>query len=338
MKGLSHRWPGVLSNKKAINTRGVVMKEKLSSFIKYFLIFILVCIPFQASATDYPTKPIKIICAFKAGGGSDIMACLLAKHLQDEFGNPVLVVNKPGGFGTVAAREILHSPADGYTLGLAVSATFSYMTQRPNIGFQLEDFAYLGSVGSYPYALVAKAGMPYTNLKELVEYSKTKGNMKYTSLLPIDKLVVDHIAKQEGLNWGAIPAKGGAAMVPAVLGGHVDFAASGGAHTAQVNAGKMVVLAATTKERSELFPDVPTLRELGYNSFLELFSVVYAPKDTPKPILEKLDKAIKAATSQDTYKKPLLEKYFFIPQSWDSEKTKEEIMDEYKQYSDLEKK
>lgn len=314
------------------------MKRRSISTLTILLVLSLIFIPLQASAKDYPTKPIKILCAFKAGGGSDIMARLLAKHLQDEFGQPVLVVNRPGGFGTVSAREILHAPADGYTLGLTVSASFSYMTQNPKTGFTLEDFSYLGGVGSYPYAIVAKKGMPFSTLKELVEYSKTKPGLKYTSLLPIDKLVLDHIAKKEGLNWRAVPAKGGAAMVPQVLGGHVDFAASGGAHTAQVKAGKMVVLAATTQERSQFFPEVPTLKELGYDTFLQLFAVVYAPKNTPKPIVEKLSKTIQTATSKDSYKKPLAEKYFFIPLSWGSEKTKQAVVDEYSLYGELSQK
>ena len=313
------------------------MKRRSISTLTIFLVLALIFIPLQASAKDYPTKPIKIICAFKAGGGTDIMSRLLAKHLQEELGQPVLVVNKPGGFGTVSAREILHAPADGYTLGLTVSASFSYMTQNPKTGFKVEDFSYLGGVGSYPYAIVAKTGMPYTNFKELIEYSKTNENLKYTSLLPMDKLFLDHIAKKEGVKWSAVPAKGGAAMVPMVLGGHVDFAASGGAHTSQVNAGKMVVLAATTKERSQFFPEVPTLRELGYDSFLTLFAVVYAPKNTPQPIVEKLSKVIKTATDKDTYKKPLAEKYFFIPLSWGSEKAKEEILSEFNQYGELSK-
>ena len=314
------------------------MKRQSISILTIFLAVALIFIPLQASAKDYPAKPIKILCAFKAGGGSDIMARLLAKHLQDEFGKPVLVVNKTGGFGTVSAREILHAPADGYTLGLTVSASFSYMTHNPKTGFKLEDFSYLGGVGSYPYAIVAKEGMPFSNLKELIEYSKTKQSLKYTSLLPIDKLVLDDIATKEGLNWRAVPAKGGAAMVPQVLGGHVDFAASGGAHTAQVNAGKMVVLAATTQERSQFFPEVPTLNELGYDNYLQLFAVVYAPKNTPEPIVAKLSKAIQTVTKKDSYKTPLAQKYFFIPLSWGSEKAKQAIVDEYSMYGQLSQK
>lgn len=311
------------------------MKRQSLSTLTIFLVLALMFIPLQASAADYPTKPITILCAFSAGGGTDIMSRLLAKHLQEEFGQPVLVVNKTGGFGSVAAMEVLHAPADGYTIGIAASSSFSYSTLNPKIGFKIEDFSYLGGVGSFPYAIVAKSGLPYTNFKELIEYSKTKENLTYTSLLPMDKLVLDHIAKKEGVKWSAVPAKGGAAMVPQVLGGHVDFAASGGAHTPQVNAGNMVVLAATTKERSQFFPEVPTLRELGYKNFLELFAVVFASKDTPQPVADILSEAIKKATSKETYKKPLAEEYFFIPLSLGAEKAKAEILEEHAQYKEL---
>lgn len=293
----------------------------------------LVLTPMAVMAEDFPTQPIKLIIAFKAGGGADIQNRLLGKFMQEELGQPVLVINKPGGSGGVAAMEIMNAKPDGYTIGALSSSTLTFNTARRKLQFGIDSFNHLGAIASFPYAAVTKADAPYNTIKEAVEYAKENGKtLKYASLTAADKMIMDRVAKSEGEKFIAVPVKGGAAMIPQVLGDHVDFGMSGGLHTPHVKAGKMKVLAATGTSRSVHAPDVLTLQEQGFDEALNMFTFICAPKDIPAPILDKLTKAIAKVTAMDEYKDTLQNKYFFDPLDWDPKKTVSILTEEHSQF------
>jgi tripartite-type tricarboxylate transporter receptor subunit TctC len=248
-----------------------------------------------ALGDEYPSKPIKMLVGYRAGGGADTMARLLAKPLGKILGQPVAVVNKPGGGGGVAATALKNSKSDGYTLCMTTAITYSFIPHVAKVQFTADDFQYVAAVAQFQEAFVARSDKPYKSFKELVEYAKTHPGLNYASITPLDKVFLKHVAKKEGIQWTPVPVKGGAGMVPAVLGGHVDFGFSGGIHYQHVKAGKMVVLAGLGRERLLAFPDVPTLKESGYDLVLVNCNMITAPKGVPDSIVKKLAKAISEA-------------------------------------------
>jgi tripartite-type tricarboxylate transporter receptor subunit TctC len=244
-------------------------------------------------AGAFPTKPVTLTVAFAPGGGVDQMARMLARPMAEALGQPVTVLNRPGGGGAVAATAVKNAPADGYTLAMTVATTF---TVEPNV-----DFRHLGAVGEFQEAFVAQAGRPWRDMKGLVAHAKQGNELKYGSFIRLDRMITSIIAKKEGIRIAAVPMQGGAAVMPAVLGGHVDFGFSGGLHVSHVKAGTMVVLAGLGERRLDAFPDVPTLKELGYDVSLLNYGVISAPKGIPDAVARTLEAAILKAAADPEY-------------------------------------
>jgi tripartite-type tricarboxylate transporter receptor subunit TctC len=263
-------------------------------------------------ATDFPTKPIEMQVAYAAGGLADSMARAIAKNMEETLGQPVVVVNKPGAGGALGVTALKSAKPDGYTIGVVTSITLTYTPLVEKVNYSIEDFRYLASVGRYQEAFVAASDKPYKNFKELVAYTKKNPGLTYASMHPIDQNILNAIAKKEGLDWRAIPTKGGAEVMTAVVGKHVDFGFSGGIHTSFVKAGDMVVLAATGKQRLLASPEAPTLIESGYDLFFDNDNIIFAPKGIPEDVAKKLTAAIEKAAKDPKYI-DLLQNKFFVP-------------------------
>jgi len=263
-------------------------------------------------AADFPTKPIEMQVAYAAGGLADSMARAIAKNMEETLGQPVVVVNKPGAGGALGVTALKSAKPDGYTIGVVTSITLTYTPLVEKIHYSLDDFKYLASVGRYQEALVAPPDKPYKNFKELVAYAKKNPGMTYASMHPIAENILTAVAKKEGIEWSAIPTKGGSEVMTAVVGKHVDFGFSGGIHTSFVKAGEMIVLAGLGKQRLLANPDVPTLIESGYDLFFDNDNIVFAPKGIPDDVAKKLKTAIEKAAKDPKYVE-LLQTKFFIP-------------------------
>jgi tripartite-type tricarboxylate transporter receptor subunit TctC len=184
-----------------------------------------------AFAADYPTKPIEMQVAYAAGGLADSMARAVAKNMEGTLGQPVVVVNKPGAGGALGVTALKNAKPDGYTIGVVTGITLTYTPLVEKVSYSLEDFKYLASVGRYQEAFVAPPDKPYKNFKDLVAYAKKNPGMTYASMHPIAENILTAVAKKEGIEWRAIPTKGGSEVMTAVVGKHVDFGFSGGIHT-----------------------------------------------------------------------------------------------------------
>jgi tripartite-type tricarboxylate transporter receptor subunit TctC len=250
---------------------------------------------------EYPSKPIQMMVGFRAGGMLDTQARVLAKPLGDILGQPVVVVNKPGGGGGVAPTLLKSAKPDGYTLCLTTATAYSFNTHTLKTEYSLDDFKFLAVVAVGQEAFVSTPDRPWKDFKELVEYAKAHPGMTWASLTPIDKVFLRYIGKLEGIEWNAVPVKGGAGMIPAVLGKQVDFGFSGGIHYTYVKAGKMIVLAGMGKKRLLAFPDIPTLKELGYDAVLEQFITISAPRGISDSIVKKLSQALSDAVKDANY-------------------------------------
>jgi tripartite-type tricarboxylate transporter receptor subunit TctC len=265
---------------------------------RYALVALLVAIcAGRAWAADYPTKPINLYIGSTPAGSTDVLGRVLAKSLQDVLGQPVVVQNRVGAGGGVMATRLLSSPPDGYSLGMAISQAYSGnpVVMPAATKYTVGDFTHLASVSKGQCALVTSTEKPYRTLGDVVEAAKRGAEPVYASQSPLTRIVADYIAKVAGVKFKVITVQGGGEMMQAILGGHADFGFSGGPHVDFVAAGKMRVLASAEENRLATSPDVPTLRELGYDITSCSLFVVSAPPHLPADIESKLSAALKTA-------------------------------------------
>ena len=255
-----------------------------------------------APAAEFPTKPVTLIIGFQAGGGTDVMARALAEPMAKLLGQPVLVQNKPGAGGGVAALFVAGAEPDGHTVVVTTSTTYTLEPQLQKVAYKNEDFLHVANVGQFQEAIFSKAGSPYKSLKEMVAFAKKEGRpLKYASFYQLDKMFTAYIAAKEGVQVIPVPVKGGAGVMPAVLGGHVDFGWSGGSFAPHVRAGTIDLLGVMTYERQAAFPEAPGMKDFGYDVGTEVFITVSTAAKVPKAAAEKLAAAMKASQSNKIF-------------------------------------
>ncbi len=257
-----------------------------------------------AAMADYPEEPIKIVVGFGAGGGADTLSRLVAKALERELGQPVVIENKPGGGGIVAATGLMRAEPDGYTIGMAVDSTFSL---APLFGGQVKygvgDFDYLTTVASLQNAIVTSGDAPFATWDELMDHAKAGNKVSFASLSPATKMMMQYIANRDGVDLKIVPVKGGKEAMKEVLGGHMQIGWSAGAHQAYLKNEGVKVLASAGTQRLGLSPDVPTLLEMGYDFGVDGYFMFFAPKGIPADRLQQLTDALyKAAADPEVAK------------------------------------
>lgn len=256
-----------------------------------------------AGAAGYPAKPVTLIVPYKAGGSTETMAQVFAKALGRELGQKVVVKTRPGGGGAVGATFVSKMPADGYTIMFAAMSglTWDPLTKK-GLEFDLESFRYIAGVTEYQMAFITTPGKPYGSLAELIAHSKRGNALNVADQGGISKAFINFIAKKEGVDWTAIPTRGGGEMVPFLLGNKVDFAWSGGVHGKYGD--KMLVLASCLAGRLAASPEAPSLKEL-YGISMPGNAVIVAPRGTPDDVAATLEAAIGRAMQDEDFGKIL---------------------------------
>ena len=254
----------------------------------------------QAQAQAFPSKPIKVIIGFPAGGPLDQHARLLTDKLQGILGQPILVDYKAGAGGIVGAQEVMKSPADGYTLMLANTGV---MVINPGLYSKLpydtlKDFVPIARTAMQPLALLVNPKLPVNTLREFVDYSRSKpGQINYGSAGNggISHLVPEMFKTATGLFMVHIPYRGSAPAFTDLMGGQVQFMAESIPAAANYHKqGKVKALAVTSRERNPALPDVPTVIEAGIKNFEVVgFYGFLAPAGTPRDVVAKLSDAFK---------------------------------------------
>lgn len=240
-------------------------------------------------AAEFPTKAVTMIVAYRAGGGTDTLARAAADPLGKFLGQKVLVQNKPGAGGGVAALYTSKTKPDGYTFVVTTSTTYTLEPQLKKVAYKSDDLRHIAVIGQFQEAIFTKAGSSFKTLKEMIAVAKKeKRPLKYASFYQLDRLVTGFIADREGIKIVPVPVKGGAGVMPAVLGGHVDFGWSGGSFAPHARAGTITMLGAMTKERLGQFPDLMSMKDFGYPGGTEVFITVSAAAGTPEPVVKKL--------------------------------------------------
>ena len=261
----------------------------------------LPALPLNALAQAYPTKSIRLIVPFPAGGATDILARALSQKLGEKIGQTVVVENRPGAGGTIGADAASKSVADGYTLLLATSSTHSIGPAiNPKIPYNAEaDFTPIAYVASSPNIVVVPNTLPVKTMRELIDYArKNPGKLNYASSGngTIVHLTTEYFKAQSDTYILHIPYRGTALAIPDLVSGKVDVLfdsfVTGMPH---VKDGKLRALAVTSAQRTALAPDLPTVAEVlpGFESVT--WFGLYGPKGMPPDIAAKVSQAVNAA-------------------------------------------
>lgn len=256
----------------------------------------------MAWAQAFPSKPIKVVVPFPAGGGGDILARLVMTRVGAELGQPIVFENLAGAGGNVGSVAVTRAAADGYTLLYGTNGTHGInQTLYTNPGFDaLKDFEPVGRLTSIAALVVIRPGLPVNSMAELIQLLK-KAPGKYTFASAgngtTSHLSGEILKAQAGLAVVHIPYRGGAAAITDVIGGQVDFMIDVMPNTApQVRGGKLKGLAVSTASRVASFPDIPTIAESGLPGFnVSAWDAIFAPAGTPKPVVDQINAAIQKA-------------------------------------------
>ena len=273
------------------------------------LLFIVLALPAiflsPALARDYPQRTIRIVVPFPAGGGTDHIARTLAERLGSRFEHSVIVDNKPGGGTIIGSQDVVRSPADGHTLLLTSSAHAINTALVPDLPYDTQtSFSSTALIAREPIVLVAHADRPYSSVSEVLEFAKkNSGGLTYGSS---GNGTAVHLAGElfksmTGANLLHIPYRGGAPAAVDLLGGQIDLAfatfSTVGEH---IRSGRVKAIGVTSKERSALFPDVPTIAESGVPGYVaDIWYATFVPAGTPDDVIETLNAEINASLQDE---------------------------------------
>ncbi|MFM7001605.1 MAG: Bug family tripartite tricarboxylate transporter substrate binding protein [Limnohabitans sp.] len=247
-----------------------------------------------AAQTTYPTKPIKIVVPFPAGGTSDVLARILSQKFTESWGQPVVVENRPGSSGNLGADLVAKAAPDGYTLALMDVGNLVISPALFKLPFNVaNDLAPVAMVAYSPHLLAVSTKVPANTPAELVAYAKAqKGKLNYAvaaGMGSASHLAGVMYAQRSGIEWGYVPYKGGAQAITDLIGGQVDFMFNGMVATyPHVKAGKIKLIAISSAKRNAQLPDTPTVAESLPGFLTGSFQGLLAPAGTPKVVIDKL--------------------------------------------------
>ena len=259
----------------------------------------------SAQAQDYPTRPITLVVPYAAGGGNDVMARIVAEKMSRTLGQQIVIENKGGAGGSIATRQVAKAAPDGYTLGLGGTGTLAINpTLYHNVGYDpRKDFAPVGLIATSALVVLTHPAVQATSIVELIALARREpGKLNYASAGVGSgiHLGAELFATMAGVKLTHIPYKGSSPALTDLIGGHVSvYFSSLPPAIALVKEGKVRALGVTGSKRSDVFPDLPTVAEAalpGYEAVLH-YGIV-APAGTPRPIIEKLNAALKAALAE----------------------------------------
>lgn len=262
-------------------------------------------VPAQAK-DEYPSHNIKLLMPYAPGGSSDATGRVLAEKASKILGQPIEIINKPGGSGTIATAAVASAKPDGYTLCSVAPAQLSIVPHQRDLTYHpIDDLTPVMQYAGFSLALAVRAESPYKKLADFIQAARSApGTVNYgsTGAGSIGQLLMEQLARLEKVKISHVPFSGGGPAITALLGGHIQaFAAA--EYYPHVAAGKIRVLAFLGESKLEELPDVPTLADLGYPLKHGVFFGFVGPKGLPKPVLSKLEGAFLEATKDPDFRK-----------------------------------
>lgn len=261
--------------------------------------------PAMAQSEDYPSRPVKLVVSYGAGGSLDLIARLLATELSRQLGQSFLVENVPGAGGTLGFRRVLAAPPDGYTLlvGVTSEVVMAPIANR-QVGYKASDLDAVAKLGTSGLVLVGRPTLPANNLQELLQLAKAQpGTLRYgtSGAGSLQHLAMEVAKRASGVDIPLVPYKSASQIVTDLAGGHVDLAVVGLPSVLPfIRDGRIKAFGVMSRMRDPGDKSIPSFAEtVGRNDIdFKLWTGIFAPKGTPKPIVQKLHAAISAALRQ----------------------------------------
>ena len=256
-------------------------------------------LPRPASALDYPTRPVRVIVGFAAGGAPDILARLAGQWLSERTGQPFVIENRTGASGAIAVESVVKAPADGYTLLMTALPDAVNATLYPNLHYDfIRDIAAVAAISRDPDVIVVTPSFPAKTVPEFIAYAKanhSKINMASPGVGSSPHMAGELFKSMTGIEMTHVAYRGSAPALTDLLGGQVQvYFAPISASLEYIKAGKLVPLAVTTAARAEALPDVPTVADFVPGYEVSAWYGIAAPKATPRAIVDKLNTEINA--------------------------------------------
>jgi tripartite-type tricarboxylate transporter receptor subunit TctC len=256
---------------------------------------------------EYPEKPITLLLGWPAGGNTDIIVRPYADAAAKVLGQPILILNKPGAATSLSLVQLKNEKPDGYTIGYITGSSI-LMQHMQSVPYDVnQDFTPIARFLMWNCMGVAvRADSPWKSIQDFVAYAKANpGKIKYTSPSTgnPNHMAMEILGKETGVKWVHVPGKNCQDALTMLLGKHVDASSSDPCWKPHVQEGRLRLLATWGKDRSQTFPEVPTLVDMGYKTSVISFGGIIAPKGLPAPIADKLQKAFREAMKNEEFKR-----------------------------------
>ncbi len=272
----------------------------IRALIRVALVSLLAATASSVAAQAWPSKPVRVILQFPPGGSTDIVARVLAQSMSQAIGQPVLVENRPGADGQIAAELVMKSEPDGHTVFLASNTPMMQVPLlRKNPPYDpIANFTSVSLVGRYVYVLVVKPSLPIRNGAELIAYARANpGKLNYASYSGVTQLMHARLRTGAGMEMALVPYKGEAPSIADIVGGHIDLTFATPTSTlAHIRDGKLRALATLLPARGTLLPEVPTAQEAGLPPLTAgTWAAIFGPAKMPPETTARLNREINAA-------------------------------------------
>jgi tripartite-type tricarboxylate transporter receptor subunit TctC len=279
------------------------------------LLWLIVFTAGSAFAQAFPTKPVQMMVAYPAGGSTDIAARIVASIAEKDLGQSIVVVNKAGAGGQVGWTEMSRAKPDGYYIGFINLPALNTVILDPDRKAAFKEDAFVPVINQVldPGIIWVKGDSPYKNLKDLIEAAKKnpqKISAATTGILSDDHLAILMMEEAAlGAMFRIVHFEGGAPVMTAVMGGHIDCAFDNvGSVFRRIKTGELRALAVMDDQRSPFIPDVPTMKELGYPTVISSSTRgIAVPKGTPQPVIKRLEQSLKKAMDDPEHLKKMEE-------------------------------
>jgi len=265
----------------------------------------------EAKVSKYPDHPITFIHPLPPGGGADILTRLLCKAAEKDLGHPIVILNKPGGSLTVGAAALAASKPDGYTIGFTGATALFIAPFTEKLPYHpIRDFQQIMQWGAPNFGVTVKSDSPFKSFKDIIEYARqNQKKLTYgtTGQMGLHYLIMEQIARKEKVQFTQIPFKGGPEVELALLGGHIQFAASEFSNT-QIDAGNTRLLLLFREEHAAEYPSNLVLKDLGYGDIAApMIQGIAGPKGMPEAVTRKLEDVFTKAMKDPMFVKGMKE-------------------------------
>lgn len=277
-------------------------KVKMRNMFKVAIAILIVAAFTNSQAAEYPERPITLMTMVQPGAQIDRLARDLGQRMSNILGQPINVKNVKGGHGTVMATELSRSKPDGYTIGLTSLTAYTYAPHHDKLQYNPDDFDFLSLVALNSSGFISRPDKPWNTLKEAFAWHKKNDKAMIAMFHGADdRDALKRMASKEGVKLSLTPSKGGPSVIRAVTGGHASIGYVGAILYKNVEAGKIKLIASALGDRLPPIPEVPTLREQGYDEQIEMICALVVPKGLDESVKAKiLAAADKLANDQET--------------------------------------